>query len=48
MRLHPETGTGVVVMGNSTTYDADRLADALVTRAGERTRTSKGQGPTGT
>ena len=29
MRLYPEEGIGIVVMGNSTSYDVDRVADAL-------------------
>ncbi len=29
MRLYPEAGVGVVVMGNSTSYDVDRVVDRL-------------------
>ncbi|MGZ4734765.1 MAG: serine hydrolase domain-containing protein [Acidimicrobiia bacterium] len=29
MRLYPEAGVGVVVMGNSTSYDVDTVVDAL-------------------
>jgi hypothetical protein len=29
MRLYPEPGVGVVVMGNATKYDVDRVAGAL-------------------
>jgi CubicO group peptidase (beta-lactamase class C family) len=29
MRLYPDRGVGVVVMGNSTSYDVDTVADAL-------------------
>ena len=30
MRLYPDRGVGVVVMGNSTSYDVDAVADAIV------------------
>lgn len=29
MRLYPDRAVGVVVMGNSTSYDVDSIADAL-------------------
>ena len=29
MRLYPDQGVGVVVMGNSTSYDVDATTDAL-------------------
>jgi hypothetical protein len=33
MRLYPESGSGMVVMGNSTAYDVDAIVDEL---AGDR------------
>jgi hypothetical protein len=32
MRIYPEAGLGVVVMGNATAYDRDQIASLLVQR----------------